>query len=99
MCSGQLLSCFHEECINYQEKANSNCINVSREEDDSTEYSMIIPVPVRRRNRPSKEVLQYAVLDDSSNIGFISQEFCDKFQARIPITQLLLSTVQEKIFL
>ena len=96
VCSGQHLSCFHEECISYQEKATSYCINVSRQRDESTEYSMIVPVWVRPKNKPSIEVLQYAVLDDQSNVGFISQKLCDKLQVKGPSTQLLLSTVQEQ---
>ena len=61
--------------------------------------SMINPVWVRPKNQPDKEILQYTVLDDQSNVGFISQSFCDKLQVAGPQTQLLLSRVQEQIVL
>ena len=80
-------------------KASSNCINVSRERDESTEYSMIVPVWVWPKNQPSKKILQYAVLDYQSNVGFISQKLYDKLLVNSPKTQLLLSTVQEQNFL
>ena len=57
---------------------------------------MIVPVWVRPKNQPDKEILQYAVLDDQSNVGFISLALCDKLQVKGPETQLLLSTVQEQ---
>ena len=96
VCSGRHLTCFHKEPTSQQERVTTNCINVCGETDKSTEYSMIVPVWVRPRNQPDKEILQYAVLDDQSNVGFISQELCDKLQVKGPQTQLLLSTVQEQ---
>ncbi len=96
VCSGGHLSCFHKEQTDQQERVTANCINVCRDADESTEYSMIVPVWVRSKNEPEKEILQYAILDDQSNVGFISQALCDKLQVKGPQTQLLLSTVQEQ---
>ena len=96
MCSGRHLSCFHKEPTSQQERVTSNCINVCGATDESIEYSMIVPVWVRPKNQPDKEILQYAVLDDPSNVGFISQALCNKLQVKGLQTQLLLSTVQEQ---
>ena len=57
---------------------------------------MIVPVWVRREGDPTSETLQYTVLDDQSNVGFISESVCDKLNLQGPSTQLLLSTMQEK---
>ena len=96
MCSGPHLTCFHKEPTSQHERVTTNCINLCGEADESTECSMIVPVWVRHKNQPDKELLQYAVLDDQSNVGFISQAFCDKLQVNGPQKQLLLSTVQEQ---
>ena len=56
---------------------------------------MIVPVWVRQVSQPSREVLQYAVLDDQSNVSFLSQSLCEKLNLEGPPTDLLLTTVQE----
>ena len=96
VCSGRHLTCFHKEPTSQHERVTANCINVCGETDESTEYSMIVPVWVRPKNQPDKEILQCAVLDDQSNVAFISQALCDKLQVKGPQTQLVLSTVQEQ---
>jgi len=57
---------------------------------------MIVPVWVRQVSQPSEEVLQYAVLDDQSNVSFVSQSLCEKLILEGPPTDLLLTTVQER---
>ncbi|KAK3748422.1 hypothetical protein QZH41_005765 [Actinostola sp. cb2023] len=56
---------------------------------------MIVPVWVRPEGEPSKEILQYAVLDDQSNVSFISQSLCDRLDLEGPSTVLHLTTVQD----
>ena len=57
---------------------------------------MIVPVWVRHIDQPSKEVLQYAILDDQSNVSFVSQQLCEDLALGGPPTHLLLTTVQER---
>ena len=57
---------------------------------------MIIPViVVRPKNNPTKESLEYAVLDDQSNSCFVSESICDRLNIQGPETRLLLTTMQE----
>ena len=81
-----------------EEKENlSNCINVCPllDQDGGTDNAMIVPVWVRRTDEPSKEFLQYAILDDQSNVSFISKNLCNRLGVQGPSTELLLSTMQE----
>ena len=57
---------------------------------------MIVPVWVRLVGEPEKEVLQYAVLDDHSNVSFVSQTLCERFNLQGPATELLLTTMQQQ---
>ena len=57
---------------------------------------MIVPVRVRPVGKPSKDVLQYAVLDEQSNVSFVSKNLCVKLVVSKPSIQLLLITVQER---
>lgn len=57
---------------------------------------MIVPVWVRPVGEPEKEVLLYAVLDDHSNVSFVSQTLCERFNLQGPATELLLTTMQEQ---
>jgi len=45
------------------------------EQEYRLNHTMPVPVWVRSSSEASKEVLQYAVLDDQSNVSFISQSF------------------------
>ena len=45
---------------------------------------------------PDKEVLQYADLDDHSNVHFVSQTLCERLNLQGPSTELLLTTIQEQ---
>ena len=63
--------------------------------DGGTDNAMIVPVWVRQTNDPNKELLQYAILDDQSNVSFISNNLCSRLGVQGPSTELLLSTMQE----
>ena len=75
----------------------SNCINVCSvlEQGGGTDNAMIVPVWVRHKNNPEQEILQYAILDDQSNVSFISKNLCVNLGVEGPPTELLLSTMQE----
>ena len=46
---------------------------------------------------PEKEILQYSVLDDHSNVSFIvSKTLCERFNLQGPSTKLLLTTMQQQ---
>ena len=58
--------------------------------------TLIVPVSVMPVGQPEKENLQYAVLDDHSNVSFVSQTFSKRFNLEGPSTELLLTTMQEQ---
>lgn len=94
ICSGAHPTCLH---LKSNEKGVTNCTSVcSLLRDGGTDHSMIVPVWVRPAGQPRVEVLQYAVLDDQSNVSFVSNSLCDRLGLSGPSTQLLLTTVQEK---
>ncbi|KAK3754726.1 hypothetical protein QZH41_007045 [Actinostola sp. cb2023] len=92
-CGGHHLTCLHQV---KNEEGNTKCTSVCNLEDQNgTDNSMIVPVWVRPEGEPSKEILQYAVLDDQSNVSFISQSLCDRLDLEGPSTVLHLTTVQD----
>ncbi|XP_055957027.1 uncharacterized protein LOC130012915 [Patella vulgata] len=62
-------------------------------DQDGREHSMIVPVWIRHRANPSKEFLEYLVVDDQSNVGFVGDNVCDKLNITGPETNLRLSTM------
>ena len=80
------------------EEGTSNCIQVCDQPDQEGEgdQSMIVPVIVRSQTDPSREFLEYAILDEQSNSCFISKTLSEKLGLRGPKTELLLSTMQEQ---
>ena len=60
------------------------------------DHTLIVPVWVRPVGQPEKYILQYAVLDDHSNVSFVSQALCERFKLEGPSTELLLTTMQEQ---
>ncbi|XP_068756394.1 uncharacterized protein [Montipora capricornis] len=76
----------------------SNCTNVCTipDQEKGSDHAMIVPVWVRHISKPSQEVLQYAVLDDQSNVSFVSQSLCEQLDLQGSPTDLLLTTVQER---
>ena len=79
-CSGARLTCLHRTRDEELYEGTSNCMNVFflLGQDCGKDHSMIIPVWVRPEGDPSKEYLEYAVLDDQSNVGFVSESLCDR---------------------
>ncbi|XP_071476202.1 uncharacterized protein [Diadema antillarum] len=84
-------SCLHRDV---KPQGSTNCTTVcSLPDQDGREHCMIVPVWVRHRSNPGKEVLQYAILDDQSNVGFISEGLRQKLDIEGPDTTLQLTTM------
>ena len=90
-------TCLHKERTR-DSVAVSNCTSVCLLPDQSGgfDHTMIVPVWVRPVGEPEKEVLQYAFLDDHSNVSFVSQTLCERFNLQGPATELLLTTMQQQ---
>ena len=59
-------------------------------------HTLILPVSIRPVGQSEKEILQYAVLDDHSNVSFVSQTLSKRFNLEGPSTELLLTAMQEQ---
>ncbi|XP_072170025.1 uncharacterized protein [Diadema setosum] len=104
-CKGSHLTCLHlstktesPQTSNPQpsEEVSSKCTNVcSLPDQDGREHCMIVPVWVRHSDNPSREYLQYAILDDQSNVGFVSEGLCAKLQLQGQETELQLTTMHQ----
>ena len=72
--------CLHRTRDEQDDESTSSCMNVCflLGQDGDKDDSIIIPVRVRPEGDPSKESLEYAVLDDQSNVGFVSEILCDR---------------------
>ena len=62
-------------------------------ESEAQISSMIVPVWLHHKDNPEREVLVYALLDDQSDTTFVSQSARDNIGAKVPETQLSLSTM------
>ncbi|XP_063959911.1 uncharacterized protein LOC135155123 [Lytechinus pictus] len=94
-CKGNHLTCLHRQKIE-KSSASSNCTNICDLPDqDGKDHCMIVPVWVRQADDPSREFLEYAILDDQSNVGFVSSGLCDRMGVKGPETDLLLTTMHE----
>ena len=93
----RVCSAIHPTTCLYQPKDTaeiiSNCTNVCTipEQEKGLDHAMIVPVWVRHISKPSQEVLQYAMLDDQSNVSFVSQSLCELLDLQRPPTDLLLN--------
>ena len=78
--------------------AISNCMSVCliSEQSSGFDHTMIVPVWVRPVGEPKKEILQYAVLDDYSNVSFVPETRCERFNLQGPSTELLFTTMQQQ---
>ena len=87
--------CLHNEVK--KEDRSCKCTNVCSivGQSGGVDHAMIVPVWVRHGSYPDKEFLQYAILDDQSNVSFVSRTLCDKLKIAGPTTELLLTTVQD----
>jgi len=93
-CSGMHPTCLHKEQTQ-NSVAVSNCMSVCLLPDQSGgfDHTMIVPVWVRPVGEPKKDILQYAVLDDHSNVSFVSETLSERFNLQGPATELLLTTM------
>ena len=57
---------------------------------------MNVPLWVRPVGEPEREILQYAVLDDHSNVSFVSETLCERFNLQGPATELSLTIMQQQ---
>ena len=73
----------------------ARCIEVCSVEDQGSgsDNSMIVPVYVRPRNEPNKEILCYCILDDQSNTCFMSNKLRHQLGLAGCDTMLTLSTM------
>ena len=60
------------------------------------DHTIIVPVWVWPVGQPEREILQQAVLDDHSNVSFVSETLCERFNLQDPSTELLLTTMQQQ---
>ncbi|XP_063969426.1 uncharacterized protein LOC135157513 [Lytechinus pictus] len=96
VCHGNHLASLHrfERAKIQGEGASSNCTNVcSLPDQDGQEHCMIVPVWVRHKDEPSREFLHYAILDDQSNVGFVSDGLCEQLGVQGAETTLKLTTM------
>ena len=90
-------TCLHKEQTQ-DSVAVSNCMSVCPLPDQSGgfDHTMIVPVWVRQVGEPEKDISQYPVLDDHSNVSFGSQTLYERFNLQGPATELLLTTMQQQ---
>ncbi|XP_063959727.1 uncharacterized protein LOC129282006 [Lytechinus pictus] len=103
--SCKLCGKMHLTCLHYDQtkpdkaelqEGTSNCTSVCLMPDqDGRDHSMIVPVWVRHVDRPSEETLEYAILDDQSNVSFVSKRLCKKLDVKGEKTNLLLTTMHQ----
>ena len=96
ICSGNHQSCLHVQKTPAESIANCTNVCTIPEQEGGSDRAMIVPVWVRQVDQTSKEVLQYAMLDDQSNVNFVSQNLCEKLSSQGPPTDLPLTKVQER---
>jgi len=96
-CSGMHPTCLLKEQTQ-EDVAVSKCMSVCLLPDQSSGFdqNMIVPVWVRPVGEPDKKILLYAVLDDHSNVSFVPETLCERFNLQGPSTELLLTTMQEQ---
>ena len=89
-CSGMHPTCLHKEQTQ-NSVAVSNCMSVCLLADQSGgfDHTMIVPVWVRPVGEPEREILQYAVLDDHSDVSFVS-ETCVAVQPTRPSNRVIV---------
>ncbi|XP_078488770.1 uncharacterized protein LOC113475227 isoform X2 [Ciona intestinalis] len=75
------------------ESAQCNCTNMCENLVNGDDSSMILPVWIRPKSRPEKEVLCYCILDPQSNTSFISDQLLSKLGVSAVQTYISLSTM------
>ena len=96
-CSGMHPTCLHKEQTQ-NSVAVSNRMNACllAVQSGGFDHTMIVTVLVRPVREPEREILQYTVLDDHSNVSFASKTLCERFNLQGPATELLLTTMQQQ---
>ncbi|XP_071491991.1 uncharacterized protein [Diadema antillarum] len=76
-CGKAHLTCLHMQGTNplaRQDDGSANCTSVcSLPDQHEKDNCMIVPVWLRHKDNPTKERLVYAILDDQSNVSFVSK--------------------------
>ena len=94
-CNESHLTCLHRQKV-AQSSGSSKCTSVcSLPDQDGKDHCMIVPVWVRHMGDPTRESLEYAILDDQSNVGFVSKSLCNKMDVKGPETDLMLTTMHQ----
>jgi len=73
--------------------ATSKCTEVCGTDTKCYDNSMILPVRIRSKKTPSREILCYCILDEQSNACFMSDELKDQLNCASSTVNLTLSTV------
>ena len=89
-CSGMHPTCLHKEQTQ-NSVAVSNCMSVCLLADQSGgfDHTMIVAVWVRSVGEPEREILQYAVLNNHSNVSFVCETRCELFNLQGPATVIV----------
>ena len=72
---------------------NSKCTEVCGYSTSVVDNSMILPIWIRSKQTPNKEVLCYCIIDEQSNACFMSEELREQLGLSGIDTNLTLSTV------
>lgn len=98
ICSGRHPTALHDDnfgkeddMVTPQESDAATSLRVAANTNLLT--SMILPVWVSARNRPSDEILVYALLDSQSDTTFIDQSVCDRLDTPKHTVKLKLTTM------
>ncbi|KAK3727739.1 hypothetical protein QZH41_005198 [Actinostola sp. cb2023] len=75
------------------EKATSNCTKVCQTTDCGLTCSLIVPVWLHHRDNPEKRTEVYAILDDQSDVCFITENVCEELGLQGPELKLELGTM------
>lgn len=95
-CEGRHLTCLHypKKPPVFRDEGTARCTTVcSIPDQNGRDHCMIVPVWVRHTDKPNDECLVYAVLDDQSNVSFMSEKLRDKLKVEGTTTNLLLTTM------
>ena len=86
-CSGMHPTCLHKEVYVYLLLARSVCLLA--DQTGGFDHTMIVPVWVRSVGEPEREILQYAVLNNHSNVSFVCETRCELLNLQGPATVIV----------
>ena len=90
-CNKRHLTALHQE--KSSEKADSKCTEICNGKIDACDDSMILPVWLRNKNNPDKEILSYCILDNQFNACFVTDSLSKQLDVRGAEINLTLSTL------